>query len=95
MARARVTVLQFSPENMCTYRDEVAPGELAQVAGQLLWLVTARIDCVYILPMLDANAAQVGTSGLRAGRDSIYTYNLFISYRSNKPNPVLFVPNSE
>ena len=58
-ARVRITASPFSPENMCIYIMVAR----RKTTGRLRWLVTVRIDHGHILPMADANVAQIGTDG--------------------------------
>ena len=58
-ARVQVTASPFSPANMCIYIMVAR----RKTTGRLRWLVTVRIDHGHILPMVNANLAQIGTDG--------------------------------
>ena len=60
-ARVRITATPFSPANMCIY---ITGSRGAKRLWQLCWLVTVRIDLGHILPMVNANSAQIGTDGV-------------------------------
>ena len=57
--RVQVTASPFSPANMCIYIMVAR----RKTTGRLRWLVTFRIDHGHILPMVNANVAQIGTDG--------------------------------
>ena len=58
-ARVRITASPFSPANMCIYIMVAR----RKTTGRLRWLVAARIDYWHILPMVNANVAQIGSDG--------------------------------
>ena len=57
--RVQVTASPFSPANMCIYIMVAR----RKTTGRLRWLVAARIDYWHILPMVNANVAQIGSDG--------------------------------
>ena len=58
-ARVQVTASPFSPANMCIYIMVAR----RKTTGRLRWLVAARIDHGHILPMVNANVAQICSDG--------------------------------
>ena len=58
-ARVRITASPFFPANMCIYIMVAR----RKTTGRLRWLVTVRIDHGHILPMVNANPAQIGSDG--------------------------------